>query len=163
MLRSLQPHFEQQLPLPYRLGSANYVLPMKGLARDRRPLLCTLALCVLLLLAGCQSATAPTAAAPLPGEIMPLGLLETLSGNGSPGGSTSQGAAAPASNVADRYPIAKWFNNEQLIPSNDRDWVPEHKVLPTAEFGDGEKVTVHNVRNAQWLTAVDCIVERDDR
>lgn len=120
------------------------------------------------MLAGCQSATTPAAAAPLPAEILPLGLFETLKGttpSGSAGALPSSGAevsAAPSS-VADRYPIAKWINNEKLIPSNGRDWMPEHQVLSTAEFTGDDKVTVHNVRNAQWLTAVDCIVQRDDR
>ena len=72
-------------------------------------------------------------------------------------------APAAEGNVADRYPIAKRINNENLIPSNGRDWLPEHQVLSTAEFTGDDKVTVHNVRNAQWLTAVDCIVQRDDR
>jgi hypothetical protein len=146
---------------------------MNGFAHHRRWLPCTTACSVLLLLAGCQSAAPPTATAPLPREILPLGLFQTLAGtqsDGSAGASPSQSAgasagAAPsaASSVADRYPIARLIHNEKLVPSNDRDWVPEHKVLPTAEFGDDDKVTVHNVRNAQWLTAVDCIVERDDR
>jgi hypothetical protein len=129
---------------------------MRGFVRDRRVLLLSLA--TLCALAGCQSASTPLATAPLPGEILPLGLTETLSGN-APAGS----AGASPSPVADRYPIAKWINNEKLIPSNERDWMPEHQVLSTAEFTEDGKVTVHNVRNAQWLTAVDCIVERDDR
>jgi hypothetical protein len=104
----------------------------------------------------------------LPNEILPLGLFETLSGK-TP--STSAGVSPAAatelspaqSSTANRYPIATWLNNEKLIPSNDRDWMPEHQVLSTAEFTEDGKVTVHNVRNAHWLTAVDCIVERDDR
>jgi hypothetical protein len=141
---------------------------MKGPLRELRSLFCLAVWCALAVLAGCQSATTPAATAPLPGEILPVGLLETLAGKTPArwaGASPSQTTAMPATtkNVADHYPIAKWINNERLIPSNDRDWVPEHQLLSTAEFTDDGKVTVHNVRNAQWLTAVDCIVQRDDR
>jgi hypothetical protein len=141
---------------------------MCGFARHRRVSGLLANLCALILIAGCQSATTPSATAPLRGEILPVGLLEILSGKTSAVSSGVSPAAAtqavPAStNVAAQYPIAKWLNNEKLIPSNDRDWVPEHKVLPTAEFSEDGKVTVHNVRNAQWLTAVDCIVQHDDR
>jgi hypothetical protein len=47
-------------------------------------------------------------------------------------------------------------------PSNDRDWIPEHKVLAHAEF-DGNLVTIHNVRNAEFFTYRDCIVKHYDK
>ena len=47
-------------------------------------------------------------------------------------------------------------------PSNDRNWIPEHRVLAHAEF-KGDQVTIHNVRNAEFLTYRDCIVKHDDR
>ncbi len=47
-------------------------------------------------------------------------------------------------------------------PSNDRDWIPEHKVLASAEFY-GDQVTIHNVRNAEFLTYRDCIVKHYDK
>ncbi|MDX1947160.1 MAG: DUF4105 domain-containing protein [Pirellulaceae bacterium] len=47
-------------------------------------------------------------------------------------------------------------------PSNDRDWVPEQQVLASAEF-DGDRVTVHNVRNAQWVSYRDCLVDYYDQ
>lgn len=44
-----------------------------------------------------------------------------------------------------------WF----LIPaSNNRDWLPEVAVLQTATI-DGDKVTVHNVRNFEYRTETD--------
>ncbi|HEV8264135.1 MAG TPA: DUF4105 domain-containing protein [Gemmatimonadales bacterium] len=39
-------------------------------------------------------------------------------------------------------------------PSNDRDWVPNERVLPYAEF-DGDLVRIHNVRNTAYRTAED--------
>ncbi|HEX6012689.1 MAG TPA: hypothetical protein VFY87_12990, partial [Geminicoccaceae bacterium] len=36
-------------------------------------------------------------------------------------------------------------------PSNDRDWPPEVAVLPHATI-DGERVTVHNIRNFDYRT-----------
>jgi hypothetical protein len=47
-------------------------------------------------------------------------------------------------------------------PSNDRDWIPEHKVLAHAEFA-GDQVTIHNVRNAEFFTYRDCIVKHYDK
>lgn len=47
-------------------------------------------------------------------------------------------------------------------PSNDRDWIPEHKVLAHAEI-HGNLVTIHNVRNAEFFTYRDCIVKHYDK
>lgn len=47
-------------------------------------------------------------------------------------------------------------------PSNDRDWIPEHKVLAHAEF-NGDLVTIHNVRNCEFLTYRDCLVKHYDK
>jgi len=44
-----------------------------------------------------------------------------------------------------------WF---ALEPSNDRDWVPENAVLAYATF-DGERVTLHNIRNFDYRTETD--------
>jgi hypothetical protein len=41
-----------------------------------------------------------------------------------------------------------------LRPSNDRDWVTENAVLPTATV-DGNIVTVHNIRNFAYRTETD--------
>ena len=41
-----------------------------------------------------------------------------------------------------------------LEPSNDRAWVPENKVLAYADI-DGERVTLHNIRNFDYRTDTD--------
>jgi Domain of unknown function (DUF4105) len=41
-----------------------------------------------------------------------------------------------------------------LEPSNDRDWVPENAVLAYASF-DGDRITVHNIRNFDYRTETD--------
>lgn len=48
------------------------------------------------------------------------------------------------------------------IPSNDRDWIVEHKVLAQAEM-TGEQVTIRNVRDAEFFTYRDCIVDYYDK
>ncbi len=47
------------------------------------------------------------------------------------------------------------------VPRNDKDWVPELKILPWAEFGS-DSITVKNVRNCEFLTYRDCIVDHYD-
>ncbi len=42
----------------------------------------------------------------------------------------------------------------RATPSNDRDWPPETAVLPYATF-DGDRVTVHNIRNFDYRTEAD--------
>jgi hypothetical protein len=41
-----------------------------------------------------------------------------------------------------------------IAPSNDRDWVPENAVLAYADI-DGERVTLHNIRNFNYRTDTD--------
>jgi hypothetical protein len=48
------------------------------------------------------------------------------------------------------------------VPSNDRDWIEELKVLARADI-DGDKVTIHNVRNAQFFSYRDCLVDHYDK
>src|SRR5271165_4560623 len=45
-----------------------------------------------------------------------------------------------------------WWSS--LAPSNDRDWLPEVAVLPYAVI-DGDRVTVHNIRNFDYRTETD--------
>jgi hypothetical protein len=45
-----------------------------------------------------------------------------------------------------------WWHT--IAPSNDRDWKPEVAVAPYVTF-DGERVTVHNVRNFDYRTETD--------
>jgi len=49
-----------------------------------------------------------------------------------------------------------------IYPSNDRDWTPAQAVLAYAEI-DGDRMTVHNVRNCDYRTPEDFTVEYDDR
>jgi hypothetical protein len=50
----------------------------------------------------------------------------------------------------------------QRQPSNDRDWIDEQKVLARADI-DGDKVRIHNVRNAQFYSYRDCLVDYYDK
>jgi hypothetical protein len=52
-----------------------------------------------------------------------------------------------------------WFT---LRPSNDRDWQPDLAVLPYAEI-DGNKITLHNIRNCDYRTETDFDVRHYDR
>ena len=49
-----------------------------------------------------------------------------------------------------------------LQPSNDRDWQPDVAVLPYADF-DGNRVTIHNIRNCDYRTEMDFDVHRYDK
>jgi hypothetical protein len=44
-----------------------------------------------------------------------------------------------------------WFN---IPPSNDRDWITDNAILPYATF-EGDRVTVHNIRNFDYRTETD--------
>jgi hypothetical protein len=58
--------------------------------------------------------------------------------------------------------IGAWLDPTERRPSNDRDWVDEQRVLPRAEI-QGDKVTIHNVRNARFFSYRDCLVEHYDK
>ncbi len=47
-------------------------------------------------------------------------------------------------------------------PSNEGDWIPELKVLAQANF-EQDQVTIHNVRNCEFLTYRDCLVDYYDK
>lgn len=51
---------------------------------------------------------------------------------------------------------------ERLHPSNNRNWSPELSVLPSANFQDGV-VQIHNVRNCQYLSKDDFVVDHYSR
>ena len=55
--------------------------------------------------------------------------------------------------------LAWWFT---LRPSNDRDWQPDVAVLPYADI-DGNKVTIHNIRNCDYRTETDFDVRHYDK
>jgi hypothetical protein len=52
--------------------------------------------------------------------------------------------------------------NEVLVPSNQRDWTPEHAVLPHAAF-HGDRVTLCNIRNCQFLADDVYVVDYYDK
>ncbi|MHC4401037.1 MAG: lipoprotein N-acyltransferase Lnb domain-containing protein [Planctomycetota bacterium] len=52
--------------------------------------------------------------------------------------------------------------SKMIEPSNDRHWAPYQAVLPYAEF-DGDKITVHNIRNCRYRTADDYTVDHYDK
>jgi hypothetical protein len=49
-----------------------------------------------------------------------------------------------------------------IPPSNDRDWKPEVAVLPYATF-EGQRVTVHNIRNFAYRSETDFTIAYYDR
>ena len=49
-----------------------------------------------------------------------------------------------------------------LQPSNDRDWQPDVALLAYADI-DGNKVTVHNIRNCDYRSETDFDVRHDDK
>lgn len=49
-----------------------------------------------------------------------------------------------------------------LAPSNVRNWSPDQAVLPYAEF-QGQKITVHNVRNCRYFSDDVYVVQHEDR
>jgi hypothetical protein len=55
--------------------------------------------------------------------------------------------------------LAWWWT---LEPSNYRDWMDDVAVLPYAEI-DGNRVTVHNIRNCEYRTETDYTVRHYDR
>jgi Domain of unknown function (DUF4105) len=55
---------------------------------------------------------------------------------------------APVFAIAFALVLVVWSN---VRPSNDRDWQPEVAVLPYATI-DGDRVTVHNIRNFDYHT-----------
>jgi hypothetical protein len=55
--------------------------------------------------------------------------------------------------------LAAWL---AIPPSNDRDWQPDVATLPYADVR-GDRVIVHNVRNAEYRTETDYTVRLEDR
>jgi hypothetical protein len=55
--------------------------------------------------------------------------------------------------------LAAWL---AIPPSNYRDWQPDVATLPFADI-DGDRVLVHNVRNAEYRTETDYTVRLEDR
>ena len=55
--------------------------------------------------------------------------------------------------------LAAWL---AIPPSNERDWQPDVATLAFADI-DGDRVIVHNVRNAEYRTETDYTVRLEDR
>jgi hypothetical protein len=72
----------------------------------------------------------------------------------------------PKGQPAEHPPIDAKHPPEDLAkadgPRNDRDWIPEHRLLAYADL-EGEKVRIHNVRNAEFFSYRDCIVDYYDQ
>ena len=51
---------------------------------------------------------------------------------------------------------------ENLLPSNHRNWTPDLAVLPYVEF-DGDRVTLHNIRNCTYQSDENYIVRHYDK
>lgn len=49
-----------------------------------------------------------------------------------------------------------------IPPSNDREWSPDQRLLPRAEF-DGSRVTIRNIRNIDYRSTTDFTVRHYDR
>jgi hypothetical protein len=56
--------------------------------------------------------------------------------------------------------VLGWWST--LQPSNDRDWQPDLAVLPYADI-DGNKITIHNIRNCDYRTETNFTVQHYDR
>src|SRR5687768_3012866 len=69
--------------------------------------------------------------------------------------------AGPLTQLLDTQPLTPLVG-DQSGPSNDRDWMPEHRLLASAEI-DGDKLHVKNVRNCEYFSYRDCLVDHYDR
>jgi hypothetical protein len=108
-----------------------------------------LALAALALCAGCRSNLARVNE---PGPFAVLGHAQELPVD-------TSGLAPPGLPALFRPPL---LNSPTDGPSNARDWIPEHKLLASAEI-DGEKLHVKNVRNCEFFSYRDCLVDHYDR
>jgi hypothetical protein len=121
-----------------------------------------LAVCIALLAAtGCASVQPQQALEP-PGAVAPAQFL----GNLDLGSMVDLSQATPP-----KLELPDWrllgldpsnFSAEKRTPSNDRDWVPEHQVLARADI-QGDHVHIHNVRNAEYFSYRDCLVDHYDK
>lgn len=70
----------------------------------------------------------------------------------------------PASTQEALFPTLKLNGDllKSLKPSNDRDWTPEQAVLAYADI-EGNRVTVHNIRDCRWRTLDDFTLAHYDK
>jgi len=110
---------------------------------------CWFALAALLLCAGCRSNLAQVNE---PGLFNLVGHAQELP----TGAGTAQAGDLPA---LPRLPL---LPTGQTVPTNDRDWIPEHKILASAQLS-GNQLHVQNVRNCEFFSYRDCLVDHYDR
>jgi len=108
-----------------------------------------LVIVALALCTGCRSNTA---------QVNDTGLLD-LVGHAEALPSASPELQAPAIGPLATLPLA---SAQAAGPSNDRDWIAEHRVLASATLEDN-KLHVKNVRNAEFFSYRDCLVDYYDR
>jgi hypothetical protein len=115
----------------------------------------------LLLAAGCAAVT-PQQMGPQPARVAPAQFLSDLD----LGSMVDLSQATPP-----KLDLPDWelpridpskLSADKRTPSNDRDWVPEHQVLARADFR-GDQVRVHNVRNCEFYSYRDCVVDHYDK
>src|SRR5687767_5966721 len=97
-------------------------------------------------------------------------LTNTLAGCASPSQPTGQPALL--AEVVNRPPISRpecppqTSGSDQVAdsrgPSNDRDWIDEHRLLAHANF-EGDQVRLHNIRHAEFFSYRDCLVDYYDK
>lgn len=115
----------------------------------RHPLHVLLALAALGFCAGCQSNLA---------QLNEPALFD-LVGHTQELPTATETAQAPDISPLPRLPLAP---AGEAGPSNDRDWIPEHRILASATR-EGDKLNVKNVRHAEFFSYRDCLVDYDDR
>jgi len=115
----------------------------------------------MLLAAGCAVVQPQQAAQPL-GVVAPAQFL----GNLDLGSMVDLSQAAPPKLELPDWELPRIdplkFSVDKRTPSNDRDWVPEHQVLARADFR-GDQVHIHNVRNCEFYSYRDCLVDHYDK
>jgi hypothetical protein len=115
----------------------------------RSSLPAVLVLAALLLCAGCRSNLAQVNE---PGQFNLVGHAQELP----TGSDTAQAGDIP---LLPRLPL---LPAGQAAPTNDRDWIPEHKILASAQLS-GNQLHVQNVRNCEFFSYRDCLVDHYDR
>ena len=69
---------------------------------------------------------------------------------------------AAVSTGAGHLPRLTPLLGERPGPSNDRDWIPEHRLLASGEL-EGDRLHVKNVRNCEFFSYRDCLVDYYDK
>ncbi len=124
----------------------------------RTSVFAALALHALALCAGCRSNLAQVND---PGLFEPLGVDRagvSLVGHAQ---ELPTGTGTPTASELPPLPKLPVLTAGDSGPSNDRDWIPEHRILASATLA-GDKLHVKNVRHAEFFSYRDCLVDHDD-